>query len=445
MPPNTVHVVHCIDTEGPLYESIDATFERIRDIFELELPSDVETLRKLQRGEIDLGGIEQDVAKVISPELLSYNENWERIDAMLSVIMSPSYREAMPDSFGGSWIYNWHCLDFVGFKTNPRRRDAGFHKVFDHYRDLIEASGAPDGLHFHHHPVPFSGQGDHSATHYFAHVPMVFQILARRIIDRQWFPCVNRPGFHTTRPDSHWLMEQFFPFEYANQSNDEDYASQKDLPAGRFGDWRRAPKSWRPYHPDHDDYQIEGHCRRWIGRCLNIGSRVRILTDADVEIAFAEASEGTPVILSFTHHDFRDMKPAIQAVRDQIARASKRFPEVPFRYCEGKEAMRLALSLEQSPPVNFSISLEGAKLTVEADAPLFGPQPFLALQSKAGDYFHDNFDFEQPFRSWTYHLDEQTVPVAELEMLGVAACDAYGNVTVSNFDPANGACTSTFL
>ena len=75
----------------------------------------------------------------------------------------------------------------------------------------------------------------HSATHYFAHNPVIFQILARRILDRMWFPCVNRPGFHTTRPDSHWLMEQFIPFDYANQSTDEDYAARKTY---RLAGWR---------------------------------------------------------------------------------------------------------------------------------------------------------------------------------------------------------------
>ena len=31
---NIVYVVHCIDTEGPLYESIEATFKRVNNIFE---------------------------------------------------------------------------------------------------------------------------------------------------------------------------------------------------------------------------------------------------------------------------------------------------------------------------------------------------------------------------------------------------------------------------
>ena len=35
--PSTVYVVHCIDTEGPLYESIEVTFQRLKEIFGLTL------------------------------------------------------------------------------------------------------------------------------------------------------------------------------------------------------------------------------------------------------------------------------------------------------------------------------------------------------------------------------------------------------------------------
>ena len=36
MEPSTVHVVHCIDTEGPLKETIHATFKRLEEMFGLE-------------------------------------------------------------------------------------------------------------------------------------------------------------------------------------------------------------------------------------------------------------------------------------------------------------------------------------------------------------------------------------------------------------------------
>ena len=65
------------------------------------------------------------------------------------------------------------------------------------------------------------------ATHYFATGNRLFEILARDIIDRHWFPAVNRPGFHVTRPDSHWFLEQFIPLDYSNQGI---FLSQIDFP-----------------------------------------------------------------------------------------------------------------------------------------------------------------------------------------------------------------------
>ncbi len=102
---------------------------------------------------------------------------------------------------------------------------------------------------------------------------------SRKILDLKWFPSVFRPGFHSIRPDSHWFLEQFIPFDISNQRTRVKENSQKDLSSGRFGDWRRAPLTWECYHPDHDDYQKKGKCRRWTARCLNIGTRTRLLTE----------------------------------------------------------------------------------------------------------------------------------------------------------------------
>ena len=44
-----VYVVHSIDTEGPLYESLSATFERVNKIFGSQLEPGRDTLKKLQR------------------------------------------------------------------------------------------------------------------------------------------------------------------------------------------------------------------------------------------------------------------------------------------------------------------------------------------------------------------------------------------------------------
>ncbi len=203
-----VHIVHCIDTEGPLFESLPETFKRLKELFDLELSPSRENLEKIQKGLLDLGGLEKEVAHVFNPKLINYNDSWEKIDGMLRDIMSREFRNHYTDSFGGGWIYNWHCVDFIGYSENPRRRDIGFHKIFDHYKNLIESDdiNKKDGLHFHYHPMPFSKKAHYGATHYFATGNRLFEILARDILYRNWFPSVNRPGFHVTRPDIHWFL-----------------------------------------------------------------------------------------------------------------------------------------------------------------------------------------------------------------------------------------------
>ena len=87
-----VYIVHCIDTEGPLYESVDVTFERLRSIFHLDLEPSVDLLRRLQAGTVNLGGLEAAVQKVVDPHLLAYNDTWDKVDAMLDRLMRESFR-----------------------------------------------------------------------------------------------------------------------------------------------------------------------------------------------------------------------------------------------------------------------------------------------------------------------------------------------------------------
>lgn len=425
--------MHCIDTEGPLQESISSTFDRINEIFGINLAPTSSNLLALQNAELPLGGVERDVAKVVSADLLRYHETWGQIDAMLFEIMSSSFRKSYKDSFDGGWIYNWHCLDHVGFKTNPRRRDMGFHNVFDHYREIIELTNSnQDGIHFHHHPISFNQEAHRCATHFFSHRPIIFEILARRIIDRLWFPCAYRPGFHAERPDSHWFLEQYIPFDFANQATDEDYSGQKDLANGRFGDWRGAPKNWTPYHPAHDNYRAVGNCRRWIARCLNIGTRHRLLTEKDVQDAFTQSAHGLPTVLAFTNHDFRDIRTDIAQTYELIRDISKKNSGVSFRFSEARAAMQGALKLvDNNLPFSMDIKKIDNKIQIFSNQNIFGPQPFFAIKTKEGAYYHDNLDFQTPYQEWSYVFDANNFNINAIESIGVGACNAHGMVSVS--------------
>ena len=444
--PSTIYVVHCIDTEGPLFESIDATFERLRAIFKLQLEPSVETLRRLQAGTLPLDGLEVAVQKVVNPQLLAYNDTWDKVDDMLVNCMGEDFRTSMLDSYGGGWIYNWFCVDHVDYQTNPRRRDVGFHNVFDHYSAMVrETKSFKDGMGFHYHPHSFSGEAHHCATHWWESSNSLHQILSRRVIDRMWFPAVHRPGFHVTRPDSHWFLEQFIPFDYSNQafaSTEQDKA-QFGIQGGRWGDWRRAPTNWQPYHPAQDDYQTQGTCRRWIARCLNIGTRYKLIGELDVRQAFEEARQGRPVVLAFTNHDFRDMRPDVSEIRRLLLPVAKEFPDVPFRFAEAVSAMRGALKLPSQPACDFDMSLRTVDdsthvLEIRSSIPTFGPQPWLALKTTAGTYHHDNCDIDEPFHRWQYVFDKETFPLSALSAIGVAANNAIGVTTVAAMDPRTG-------
>ena len=112
------------------------------------------TLEMLRKGDIDLNGREADVAAVLSGHLINYNDTWDKIQLMLDEIMSSEYRRSFVDSFGGYWKFSWHCLDHVGFEYNPRRRDMGYHNIFDYYSRILKAnSGFGDDIQWHFHPM----------------------------------------------------------------------------------------------------------------------------------------------------------------------------------------------------------------------------------------------------------------------------------------------------
>ena len=391
-----------------------------------------ETLGKLQRGELDLNGREEAVALVVAPQLITYNDTWDKIDAMLDRIGDSAFRSALPDTDGRGWVYNWHCLNHVGYTVNPRRRDMGFHNVFDHYKYFIDSTQAPNGLHWHFHPTHPSLEAHRTGTFFFRD-NKIFEIMARRVIDRGWFPSVNRAGFHVERPDSQWVLEQWIPFDISNQACDRPGVND-DIADGRFGDWRRAPQDWSIYHPDYDDYQAPGNSRRWIARCLNVGTRYHLLDEGEVRKAFDRARREGPTLIAFTDHDFRDMSKDVDYVRGLLRKVTPDYPDVPFRYCEAREAMNRCLFGECTPPRAALLSArlepgprEGAmKLTVEASEPTFGPQPFLAIQTRGGAYYHENLDCQEPFRRWSYVFDWLSLPWDTIEHVAVASNDRRG-------------------
>ena len=433
----TLYVVHCVDTEGPLDETLEATFERLEQIYGISLEPSEPTLALLQN-QMFPGISEQlgaSIADTFSPLNLRFNRNWQQVDQMNELIFSNEFRTEQPDSFGQPWKISWFCMDHVNLKTNPRRKTQGHGAIHRYYSDLVNRfPGYDDELQFHFHPRPIRENDVAAATGYSTNLPEMIEILARRLLEFSWFPTVYRPGFHSIRPDSNLFLEQWFPFDYSNQS-DARGSSAPDLSSGRFGDWRAAPNTWRGYHPSIDDYQQIGSLARTTFRCLNMGTRLRLLGEEHVEEAFAEADESGASILAFTDHDFRDIAPDIIQVREWLSEVGNRHESVSIRYATASEAARSLQNLPSGKP-SLTARISGNQLYVETNrAETFSHQPFLAIELRDGAVVHDNFDRAADPGHFHYTFDDLTAPLESVRQIGVAVTGNNGKSSCQVFSP----------
>lgn len=426
-----VYIVHHVDTEGPLYEDIKETFKRLEDILHIKLnikPTQA-NLNKLRNGEID--GISEDLTEKIriiaNPHLLSYKKSWGEVDEMLYRILSPDFRNKYKDSFGNGWIFNWHVMDHVGFTINPRHRDMGYLNIFDHYESILDEteSNVIDEVNWHFHPVSFDGKANTCATSYENCYPVLHQILCRRLIEKMWFPLVNRAGMHTERPDSNWFLEQWIPFDASNQSiENDDYISN-----GRYGDWAGAPKDWTIYHPDIYDWRQRGNCNRYIARCLNMMTRFRNLSKDELASAFELAmNTNQNVYVGVTNHDFRELSTEINDFYSMLQDVMVVYPDINVKFAKSSEAFKDVIGLSRDQKLNFDYAIEENVLTISfTDGEPFGPQPYLAIKTKSGEYRHDNLDFGKFKKVYYYTFDFNTTELSQIDSLVIAANDKYGN------------------
>ena len=427
-----VNFVHAVDTEGPLSESLDDTFERLKLLFDIDLQPDVKTLQKLQNKEIDLNGKEESVANCISPKRLNFINNLDELDRLLDKIFSSDFRKNFLDSFGNPYRFSWFCIDHVGFKHNPRKRLLGYHSILKNYIKRLKLYPQfKDTIQWHYHSVPFN-RSAHSFGLNWSFDNCHINVFTRRLIDFNIFASAYRAGGWIERPDMHFWLEQWIPFDYSNHSIDNSI-EQPDYVTGRFADWSRASKSWCGYHPSKKDYQIKGDMNRCIFRSLSLDARIGSITEDDIELAFEEAVKGKNPILSVTNHDCRDIADEIENFWPMLKKIMARYPKVKLIHSNEIEAAQKCLSLKKEKLFELKINWVGNKFIVKSNKPLFGPQPFLAFKTINGDYYHDNMAYHDNL-TWSYEFDWMTVKKDDLVAVAVASSYEIGDTSIKRWD-----------
>ena len=430
-----VYLVYCVDAEGPLHESLNATFQRIEERFRISIDPQPDTLRKLQQGWIPdeykeiLAGKETALLNLIQPKRLDFASDWGELEERISVCFDPNFRAALSDDTGQGIVYSWFTVDRVGMDVNPRRRSLGYHCVYEFYKNKIGIGSNDtkrDELYWHFHPPSLFLEAHKCANSLSTNHHI--QILCRRIIDHSDFPVAFRPGCDVERPDINLFLEQWIPFDYGNTNGFEDTASrnQSDLRGERFNDWSRASGVWAPYHPDLLDYQKVGNLKRYITRCRYAEGRISKLCDTEIEEAFHRAGQYGKSILAVMSHDHRWLSQESQDIYSRIKKIARRFPEIKIFWQNARNALQLHENLVPlQEPVLGNIAFEGNSLVVHVSREMWGAQPFLCFKTHTMQYFHDNFD-KVSDNEYTYTFDYLTVALNLLERIGIACNDKSG-------------------
>ncbi len=183
-----------------------------------------------------------------------------------------------------------------------------------------------------------------------------------------------------------------------------------------------------------------------IGRSLNIKGRIASLSQDELNKAFSRAGSGLDTVVGICSHDWRDLEVEINEFRKMLKSSKKLFPDVEFIYADANTAFFTQLTDEernQDPlelTLDFSLGDSGDNIpfiTVTTKrGKIFGSQPFLAIKTKSNMYIHDNFDFSIHDGVWHYAFHMDTLPITDVEKIGVAANDIQGNTCVLSYDPS---------
>mgnify|MGYP006886191208 FL=1 len=174
-----------------------------------------------------------------------------------------------------------------------------------------------------------------------------------------------------------------------------------------------------------------------------MGTRYKLLTDEEIEAAFQDASENGSAILSFTNHDFRDMSVDIEDTYKRIKQIHEKYQNVCTINSDAVSAMRdtfYAHENTKNPKVKINLKIVNESnvdkiIVTLKEGKVFGSQPYLAIKTNEGRYYHDNFNERNYPTTWEYILDSSTMKLSTIEKIVVASNDRFGSQSIVSLSP----------
>jgi len=302
-------------------------------------------------------------------------KDWNHVDPAMDKLFTDEFRYRYKDSLGNNFKIGWFFLTWTGFKTNPRKRDFGYHKIRDHYRErwgeFIDSYGDEECWHYHHPPK--SGVGNEWSDDWLSSSEYR-NIISRQIIDRSWFPiCFRAGGTIMDASLSQWV-DKWFPFDYSNRA---------PLKFPEM-DWSDGINSWQPYTPDPIYFKEEGTGKRHMARCMDLLTGTSILRDEDILQAFEEASSNGKAIISVFDHDYRDIEKRILDFLKKLKTFKNDFRDVDLEYMTPSEAIIQYINYDEEDKLKLEIKSSKDKYNITVNKKIHQIYPWIAVQDHNG-------------------------------------------------------------
>ena len=367
---SVVHVVFCMDTEGPCDD-----------------PNNLEILK-----------------------------NWEAVDLAMDKLFEENFRNKFQDSYNDNLKFGWFCLAWTGFNNeiNPRKRDLGYHKVLDHYRSrwgkLIQDFGDEECWHYHHPPK--SGVVNEWSTDWNSSEEYK-NIISRQILERDWFPiCFRAGGTIMDKNLSQWV-DEWFPFDYSNRA-------PLDV---SVMDWSDGIDQWRAYKPNPEFFKTEGNGKRYLARTMDLVTGSYKAGEVDIVQAFSEAQTRGHAILSTFDHDYRDIESRIINFMSTLKKISKQFPDVKWKYSSPSNAIIETQSLNNNQQLKIFVEEKDNHIEIKTSTDIHQHNPWIAIQQTDETISQLESSLEKIDKnSWKLLIDNQS----SLKKIGIAASNNAG-------------------
>jgi len=354
-------------------------------------------------------------------------------------VMDSSFRNQYQDSYGMPLKMTWWMMGGNVFHISrncnvPVRTNYTLYLMKKYHMDAIEQFDDQITLHYHNY-IWSDPNGDNiyhwnQGMDFFLSEYDYEQTLCKYLIENDVFPISFRSGWHYMSNTWQAYQEKFIPFD---MSNAYPAKGERIIEPTWWLDWSQSPSEFVPYHPNINNYQIEGDLKQW--RLRSLFFQDETLLRNNLEIMFQEAANGNDQMVCLWGHLAED--PFLTGLHNLNTYAHQFSAQygIDFMYCKDTEAMRLwinpADTIAPVLVVNEIVEGENIRFAIETDGPVFqSEEPFITIKTT-----YETYERISCFAAGVNRWETTTAVLSSiLAKVAIAVCDSVGNQAKAHID-----------